>query len=122
MAQDNLARSGLEVYKTNDKNKEKTSKDTEVFGLQNGTITEIVYFDEMTSNSFEHDYEDISSNGTVSFIEVDQTRFYKGKNASKDSVGIVLALSKTIIEEDNGHINVTSDESGTLFEIKYFIL
>mgnify|MGYP002855584004 CR=1 FL=1 len=49
-------------------------------------------------------------------------RFYKGENASKDSVGIGLALSKTIIEEDNGHINVTSDESGTLFEIKYFIL
>lgn len=49
-------------------------------------------------------------------------RFYKGENASKDSVGIGLALSKTIIEEDNGHINVTSDKSGTLFEIKYFIL
>ena len=49
-------------------------------------------------------------------------RFYKGENASKDSVGIGLALSKTIIEEDNGHINVTSDESGTLFEIKYFII
>ena len=49
-------------------------------------------------------------------------RFYKGENASKDSVGIGLALSKTIIEEDNGNINVTSDESGTLFEIKYFIL
>ncbi len=49
-------------------------------------------------------------------------RFYKGENASKDSVGIGLALSKTIIEEDNGHINVTSDKSGTLFEIKYFKL
>ena len=47
-------------------------------------------------------------------------RFYKGKNASKDSVGIGLALAKTIIEEENGNIYITSDETGTLFEIKYF--
>ena len=47
-------------------------------------------------------------------------RFYKGQNASKDSVGIGLALAKTIIEEENGNIFVTSDEMGTLFEIKYY--
>ena len=76
-----MQRSGLEVYKTTDKNIESSSDDSqkESFVLQNGDITEIAYFDEMTSNSFEHDYEDISSNGSVSFIEVDQTRFYKGK-------------------------------------------
>ena len=49
-------------------------------------------------------------------------RFYKGGNASNDSVGIGLALAKTIIEEDNGHITVSSDEKGTKFEIKYFKL
>ena len=81
MTQDNLVRSGLEVYKTKDKNIEPTSKDEEKEGfvLQNGQITEIAYFDEMISNSFEHDYEDISSNGSASFFEVDETRFYKGK-------------------------------------------
>lgn len=49
-------------------------------------------------------------------------RFYKGKNASKDSVGIGLALAKTIIENDNGNINVETDNIGTKFIIKYFAL
>lgn len=47
-------------------------------------------------------------------------RFYKGKNASKDSVGIGLALSKTIIEQDNGYISVDSNNNKTIFTIKYF--
>lgn len=47
-------------------------------------------------------------------------RFYKGENAKSDSVGIGLALAKTIIEEDNGNINVESDENGTIFTIKYY--
>ena len=49
-------------------------------------------------------------------------RFYKGKNASKDSVGIGLALAKTIIENDNGSITVESDNIGSKFIIKYFKL
>ena len=49
-------------------------------------------------------------------------RFYKGKNASQDSVGIGLALAKTIIENDNGNINVETDNIGTKFIIKYFAL
>lgn len=49
-------------------------------------------------------------------------RFYKGENASPDSIGIGLALSKTIIEEDNGTVNVDSDANGTRFIIKYFTL
>lgn len=79
--QDGLVRSGLEVYKTNDSNSEKVTEDDdkEGFVLQNGEITEIAYFDEMISNSFEHDYEDISSNGSISLPVVDDTRFYKGK-------------------------------------------
>ncbi len=48
-------------------------------------------------------------------------RFYKGKNTSKDSVGIGLALSKSIIEKDNGSISVKSTPKiGTVFTIKYF--
>lgn len=47
-------------------------------------------------------------------------RFYKGENANSESIGIGLALSKTIIEEDNGIINVESDKKGTTFIIKYF--
>ena len=47
-------------------------------------------------------------------------RFYKGKNASKDSVGIGLALAKTIIENDNGNIFVETDDVGSKFVIKYF--
>ena len=35
-------------------------------------------------------------------------RFYKGKNSSNDSVGIGLALAKSIIKENNGHIDVVS--------------
>ena len=49
-------------------------------------------------------------------------RFYKGENSSKDSIGIGLALAKTIIEEDNGNISVKSEENGTTFYIKYFNL
>lgn len=47
-------------------------------------------------------------------------RFYKAKDASEDSIGIGLALSKTIIEKDNGYITVKSDKGkGTTFEVKY---
>ena len=49
-------------------------------------------------------------------------RFYKGQNSSSDSVGIGLALSKTIIEEDKGTVIVDSDERGTRFTIKYDII
>lgn len=49
-------------------------------------------------------------------------RFYKGENATSDSIGIGLALAKTIIEEDNGSILVESNKNGTKFTIKYFKL
>lgn len=48
-------------------------------------------------------------------------RFYKGKNSAKDSVGIGLALAKTIIEKDNGSIKVDSKKGKqTTFIIKYY--
>ena len=47
---------------------------------------------------------------------------YKGKNATQDSIGIGLALAKTIIESDNGSIDVETDKISTKFLIKYFSL
>lgn len=48
-------------------------------------------------------------------------RFYKGKNAGKDSIGIGMSLAKAIIEEDNGTITIESEkEKGTTIIIKYF--
>ena len=48
-------------------------------------------------------------------------RFYKGKNSSNDSVGIGLALAKSIIESNSGYIGVESEiGKGSLFIIKYF--
>lgn len=47
-------------------------------------------------------------------------RFYKGKNSSENSIGIGLALAKSIIEKENGYIICTSKiNCGTTFEIKY---
>lgn len=47
-------------------------------------------------------------------------RFYKGKKSSENSFGIGLALSKAIIEKDNGYIYCNSEENvGTEFTIKY---
>lgn len=48
-------------------------------------------------------------------------RFYKGKNSNVDSVGIGLSLSKSIIEKDNGKVQVSSNiKEGTTFTIKYY--
>lgn len=47
-------------------------------------------------------------------------RFYKSKNTKTDSIGIGLALAKTIIEEDKGTISVESNKLETKFIIKYY--
>lgn len=48
-------------------------------------------------------------------------RFYKGKNSSDDSVGIGLALAKSIIEKQSGYISVSSElNKGSEFVIKFF--
>lgn len=47
-------------------------------------------------------------------------RFYRGKDSKKDSVGIGLALSESIINKERGEIIVTSEVGkGTCFEIRF---
>ena len=76
---------------------------------QNNFYTKIVIQDEgcgINSKDIKHIFE----------------RFYKGQNSSSDSVGIGLALAKSIIERDNGYIICSSEnEKGTKFEIKYMV-
>lgn len=48
-------------------------------------------------------------------------RFYKGKNASDESVGIGLAMAHSIITNQNGDIEVYSElHKGTQFHIKFY--
>lgn len=48
-------------------------------------------------------------------------RFYKGKNANKDSIGIGLSIAKSIIEKHNGEISVENKkEGGARFKIKLY--
>ena len=49
-------------------------------------------------------------------------RFYRGKNSNLENIGIGLALAKSIIESDNGNIDVESKIGiGTKFIIKYYV-
>lgn len=48
------------------------------------------------------------------------TRFYRGHNAGEDSVGIGLAMARSIIQSQNGDISVTSAKGrGSLFRIRF---
>lgn len=48
-------------------------------------------------------------------------RFYKGKNAAKESVGIGLALSRRIITQQNGTVQVENrKEGGARFLIRFY--
>lgn len=91
-------------------------------------------------NSIEHSYENnkvlIESSENSAYVKITIKdfgtgiakedinhifeRFYKGKDSDYDSIGIGLALSKSIIEKQNGKISVKSSENGTIFTIKYF--
>lgn len=62
------------------------------------------------------DGEGISKNDVKHIFE----RFYKASNSSENSIGIGLALSKDIIERQNGYITVESEIGvGTKFIVKY---
>lgn len=117
-----------------------------VSGDKNATINcDFMWEVEAISNIIKNSIEHINSDG---FVEINYTknkvysrilirdngigidsddlpyifdRFYKGKNTSRDSVGIGLALSKSIIEKDNGSVSVKSTPNiGTIFTIKFF--
>ncbi len=101
---------------------------------------EIEALTNIIKNSLEHSYNDstitidVSQNKVYTLITIKDNgmgirkddlphifeRFYKGKNSSNESIGIGLALAKTIIVKDNGNISVTSNKKGTTFTIKYF--
>lgn len=47
-------------------------------------------------------------------------RFYRGTAAMEDSVGIGLALAKEVVERQNGHVSVESEEGRhTVFHLKF---
>jgi signal transduction histidine kinase len=49
------------------------------------------------------------------------TRFYRGKNAAKDSAGIGLSLAKALIEGQNGEITAGNrPEGGAVFTVKFY--
>lgn len=49
------------------------------------------------------------------------TRFYKGKHAAEESIGIGLAMAHSIVTNQNGTIDVISEkEGGTQFQIKFY--
>ena len=48
-------------------------------------------------------------------------RFYKGKNASSQSVGIGLALARMIISQQNGTLKAENrKEGGAKFTVKFY--
>ena len=48
-------------------------------------------------------------------------RFYRGRGAGKESVGIGLALTKEILKKQNGSVSVESTEDkGTIFTMKFY--
>lgn len=49
------------------------------------------------------------------------TRFYKGENSAKDSVGIGLALAQSIVKKQNGEIRAENKKTGgARFTIKFY--
>lgn len=60
--------------------------------------------------------EEISSKDLPHLFE----RFYRGENANLDSIGIGLALARSIVESCGGTITADSANGRTTFHIKYF--
>ncbi len=47
------------------------------------------------------------------------SRFYRGKNASEDSVGIGLAMAAAIVQEQGGSITAASRGPGSVFTLRF---
>lgn len=77
---------------------------------------EIEENDVYTSISVQDEGEGISKKDLRHIFD----RFYKSENSSENSFGIGLSLSKSIIDKQNGYIEVdTKQGEGTKFKIKY---
>ncbi len=116
---------------------EVTGSDTEIVCDRNWTMEAV---QNIIKNCIEHMEEggrlviEISSTNLYSQIKISDTgcgideddlphifeRFYKGRNASKDSVGIGLALAKTIMTSQRGDILVESSPSGSVFFLRFY--
>ncbi|QHQ63523.1 sensor histidine kinase [Anaerocolumna sedimenticola] len=80
----------------------------EITCLQNPLYTEI----DITDNG-----EGIAEEDKPHIFE----RFYKGKNAGTDSIGIGLAMSKSILNSQNGDVDLDPNHrTGTRFRIKFY--
>ena len=84
---------------------------------ENTTITiNIEENDVYTSISIKDNGDGISKKDLKHIFE----RFYKSESSSETSYGIGLSLSKSIIEKQNGYIEVETEEGkGTTFNVKY---
>ncbi len=47
-------------------------------------------------------------------------RFYRGKNAGADSIGIGLAMAKGIVVAQGGSVDVRSDSTGSRFMLRFY--
>lgn len=80
----------------------------EISAVENGIFTEIVIRDNgggINGDDMPHLFE----------------RFYKGKNASEQSVGIGLALAQMIVTQQNGTIKAENGRSGgAMFTLRFY--
>lgn len=67
-----------------------------------------------------HTFE-ITNQGMISPQDLPHlfTRFYRGQHASTDSVGIGLAISRAIVVQQGGNIEVESHDDQTTFRIRF---
>lgn len=68
-----------------------------------------------TKIEVENDGDTISEHDRNHIFE----RFYKGENATKDSLGIGLSMVKAIVEKDKGYVTVSCEDGITVFTVKY---
>ncbi len=123
-------------------------KNTELITEQNEDKTELVcdasWTSEVISNIVKNCIEHTPENGKIN-IKINQSnlgtsivvsdtgpgiskedlphifeRFYKGKNSSKDSVGIGLAIARQIMLNQNGNITAENTENGCRFTIRFY--
>lgn len=92
-------------------------KNSVEYSNQNGKVNIKIESNPMYVSIIIKDYGEGIKEKELPFI---WNRFYKGSNRGDNSIGIGLALSKTIIENNNGVVSAKSDKHETVFQIKYF--